>query len=66
MGRSRKEIKEKSKTHSYSCYDKDYGKIKEMINNAKKKSVIKKGEKIKKWLKLKILQKAFSTLTEKL
>lgn len=47
MGRNRKEIKEKSKTHSYSCYDKDYGKIKEMINNAKKKSVIKKGENIK-------------------
>lgn len=48
MGRNRKEIKEKSKTHSYSCYDKDYGKIKEMIGNVKKKSAIKKGEKDKK------------------
>ena len=66
MGRNRKEIKEKSKTHSYSCYDKDYGKIKEMIGNVKKKLAIKKGEKDKKWLKLKILQKAFSTLQEKL
>lgn len=45
MGRNRKEIKEKSKTHSYSCYDKDYGKIKEMIGNVKKKSAIKKRRK---------------------
>lgn len=48
MGRNRKEIKEKSKTHSYSCYDKDYGKIKEMIDDVKKKLAIKKGEKDKK------------------
>lgn len=43
MGRKRKEIEKKSKTHSYSCYDIDYIKIKKIINYVKKK-----GEKDKK------------------